>query len=1616
MSTDTALLAAGAVLPGASAGADRDDLLARRYEHPALEDRVVVRLVAGVLAEAEDLTAEYLGFAAPVSSARVGTARRVALGFPAWALVHDPANAHHALALVKEIERLDRVAKSKAGAAKDGFTELAAMLGRSAPHFLPTFFEEAARIFLRHGNANYAATMFSKAREAEQVHDLTVDPDRVRAVFLEFAFAGVLPAKTLSAYAKELARRYPPVEAYERFRTLCVERVKGGLPPHAGMPEDLRRLVKAAKLDARVEDEQVLRAILDTSAVAHAAAGFWKSYRDALIALAETDPEARSRLLVLVPRRHGTLEPWLDIITTGGATALLTGSPEPTAPATLTPPTLTPPAPTPPTLTPPAPAPPTPARWLSEVIAARWADWRTPERTPALLDLVETMAERLVADGEPVSVVARRDDVELDLLDLLLANGVPVTTGEVPLDMNLRAWLSDNTPGRRDLTAVAGSALAERLGAEVFSYLRIQSRGGVADAALLRGALEVPGLRAALKDWITVRAASPGRTVIALGATLRELAVLGIPEAFVDAPEAADSLAAVDVESALQHTLRAGLLDEIGWDALDQAVVTFPIDKDGKRAVEVVGEGWPALVLGRESRIVVAGPDGVLAEHLAQIPAEARATWHSAIKAAWFDSALITYWHGPEKNLAYWSDDPRKHFTPGELSAWGTHAITPSVALPGGGRFTGKRAIHPGDTHLSEPRMTYGDGATVWCARWGNGWEWFQVDPTTGVAGRASLPAFLDDFTADGAQLELVQCDLRPTAPGTESSPLGAAGGLHGWRLRREQDGSWTGEGIDGRRVRSTSAVSGLLEVPGGRLAVVRSHRVMTVHDADDTPVATVLEGDNHPDYAAGTPMVVPFLWWHLLRPRDTVGSAALRGATIDAVRIMLAAAVAEIEADTAPDNQTAYSDIMADKRDTVATAVLRALPGLSHPALLAGVVGVVRAAARHQVGLRAFADLAVRAKELGDWLGDTAPVVTDHDVNTALNWFGHFNGGRQTGAAATLPVVIDALRAAAARPTPVAEGLPELTSTAWLTLLPHLGALAHRAASPLAAEDERSALGHVLRWTADSTILDQPGQWRTLAIKVPDNDSFTRHSVIPVAGGFLNVVEGGWYGRHATGIQFTANPGSFAMPSGWTVEREEVVPTTLDRGWIHRFLDNLATHGPLPWREEAVAELVEATGMGTAEAAYLLAGMPGVTNWGKTFLSTQDRALLGLSAPAANAARERMKGLKDDVRGRLLAALAPVDPDDLWTTGPDVAAAARVWNEVFGRSRPVDDAILVEAAKLLVQSPVEHVVGLLNPAGARVLTTDAVMRHNGRHLVSQNPDGFTLNDLDAIPRVLLWLAQRLPAGSAHRATLPEALALARQRAAHPDFGITFSSLVGAAEVQALLGVDLPEPDATASVREWLDVHGSRHTIYFTVWPGRVGPQDRELLVAIAEISTSRDFLAVWDLLASDGLAAACAVPPQGGPDAYFQDPTFSVPHLVNQVVERHNLDPDAAAIYLQLLALPDPTDANVARWTGWKPARLRKARTALAETDLVLTAKRARAGRSLFLPGGWLALPTPHVPLETWKAPMFGFTDIPTRVIAAREPITDLFTRAWQRVLDDDAPAYEEIRTGRRR
>ncbi|HNH84771.1 MAG TPA: DUF4132 domain-containing protein, partial [Acidobacteriota bacterium] len=208
-----------------------DRVSARTYGHPAMPEETVVRLSADVLSRGDDRVMEVLGFDPPDIKPELALQRRRAIGFPGWALIHDPDRASFALDVVKEMKKHGRLAKSKPGHAKDGFDQIGERLGRSVPHYLPSYYEEVGRIYIELGNQTYAAQAFNKAREAERVHALKIDEAQRQASFLDFALAGALTVKALSQYAKDLLGGFTPEIAYKTFRDLVVKRTLGGLPP-----------------------------------------------------------------------------------------------------------------------------------------------------------------------------------------------------------------------------------------------------------------------------------------------------------------------------------------------------------------------------------------------------------------------------------------------------------------------------------------------------------------------------------------------------------------------------------------------------------------------------------------------------------------------------------------------------------------------------------------------------------------------------------------------------------------------------------------------------------------------------------------------------------------------------------------------------------------------------------------------------------------------------------------------------------------------------------------------------------------------------------------------------------------------------------------------------------------------------------------------------------------------------------------------------------------------------------------------------------------------------------------------------------------------------------------
>jgi hypothetical protein len=210
--------------------------------------------------------------------------------------------------------------------------------------------------------------------------------------------------------------------------------------------------------------------------------------------------------------------------------------------------------------------------------------------------------------------------------------------------------------------------------------------------------------------------------------------------------------------------------------------------------------------------------------------------------------------------------------------------------------------------------------------------------------------------------------------------------------------------------------------------------------------------------------------------------------------------------------------------------------------------------------------------------------------------------------------------------------------------------------------------------------------------------------------------------------------------------------------------------------------------------------------------------------------------------------------------------------------------------------------------------------------------------------------------------------------------------------------------------RAWLKLH-----------PARLDGKAKTLIAPLAAQITEWGYSAgkSLDYLRSPGLAQIVArirsTPVPAG--AWEQNPLLSAPGLVDRVAAHHGLGRDAAALYLQYLVLLWPTTKNLLRWNAWKPKQLEAATGELLDKELLLAAKRERAQRGHFLPGGWEALKSPHPPLETWKLAMYGTRNAEGNPVAplgqflALAPFHVLFEAAWERIESGDVPRYDEVK-----
>ncbi|MFF5703480.1 DNA-binding protein [Streptomyces sp. NPDC012794] len=1633
------LLAAGAVLPAGTTGAGPSavPLTARTYRHPALGDeRVVVRLAAAELGAAEDLAAGFLGLVPDGEPQVVGLGRRQALGFPEWVLVHHPEDGHHALAVVPELDRLARQAKTKPKAALDACTELADRLAAAVPHFLPVFYEQAARLFLAVDNTTYAAQLFGRARTSEARYGLAVDEDRLDAVFLEFALAGALPVKVLTGYGKELAQRVSPAEAFERFRRLCVRRTAGGLAPSAQASVELRRLARAAGLTGNEPEQDYLAELLPLPATLRAATGWWKAHRTALVALAQRVPAVRGTLLGIMPSGGGEAGElaalWLEVLEESGATAGLAGADVPAeercADGT--------------------------AGWLERFHTARHTGWGTPPPLPALLPLITRCAGRLRAE---LALPGREQGLRLglqdvNLLDLLLSLGLTLAGPGPDEVLGLDAWA--RSAEQRDLRALCAD---ERMRPAFHRTLERFNTHVSAGRETLRHLAGAPGSAPLVAEWVRgVAAQSSAAALPELPEALRRLTWLP-SEALALAPEEVSRAASVDLGEILSRTLRGGLFEELVWPAWETALSELAPGQGRTRLT--VMDAWPYVIVANSTQVRVIDADSTVLTHDLRIPPGNR--YNQGFH--YTDGDLLVFWasyDGPVQG--YWLSAPDDVLTlDSSASFWSVRSEHVSLPLPGGGRTTGGAApLHAGDSRLPAERAVITDGTSYWV--WDQGgragdWGWAEYDPSTGGLGRRSLPGFLADALEghpSGSVLNdhVGQNWLRPT-PAVEGSVMGApVDGLLGWRVVHVPGEGWHGSDNTGRSV--TVREGGLLPraavaFPGDDRprAVSQDWRTLALTDPEGAVTCRVTSDHNGGLFWTGHAELPRLAYWYCLRPRDPEGSAALRALDGRRAGELLAAAA------------------RAEKRTELPALVSAALPAVTAPALLGGVVDTVRSALTQRQALdRIAAALRPAPDARPKALVDRGPAdgLLDRALH-GLTGYPHnrYHGADSDGTYRFLRALAEAVPDTAAEAVPgrLHVDMPRLahSSLPWTGLfLDAPAAVAYRAVvTGDTTEEERAALLRVLG-EADALGLTSAevsaGRWRRLRVRIDtahllgaddrERGRGSRHrAVVPLGGGAVLALDAQTQ-EYTRGREFDAllhDPaGAFAVPAPYTGAGAGGPVGDRGRGadWAAAFLKEAAERGPAPWFPEAAEEFARLTGVRAAVAGLVLAGLPHLDSYERGFLPAGLRETLKVKATDAVNARDELKELDVDVRRELVAALLPADPAALWTRGPDAAAAARVWNERVGRRTPVPEWLLAEAVKEVRGggwAPHRALPALLDAAACEVLSKDVAWTVKGDHVEPCTPvaQPFDSGVLTGAAALTAWLAHRLPAGHPVRACLPPALTALRQRLASPELLLSVGHYIRLPDFRKAAGT----PTET----------GEGYERYGAVVLATHDTQPRPALrPALLDSTGSDPYLpllrdadqqpsaaetalrlvqdpAFAALLADPGTPVAGAVDKDG--TWWPQDPSRSVPELVAEVSRAYGLGADAAALYLALLAMPDPTDRNTARWTGWKPARMKAARAELAATELVVQATRTRAGRSLFLPGGWTEPGAPVLPVETWKLPLYAVAAGGRPVLGVlvpAEPAAELYRRAWGRVREGDVPRFEELKVkraaGRRR
>ncbi|GGY10680.1 hypothetical protein GCM10010299_13280 [Streptomyces tanashiensis] len=1574
-----------------------------------------------------------------------------------WVAAHDPGAVEDARALVESMGSELSRSWTKPGA----FVEAMAWRARKLPpEHLPWFWDTVGHRLIGYGSRP-GGRAYAAARAAEDRHGLPVDPAYRRANGLLFAQGGAMPAKEFGAHQRFLAETLEPAAAHTALEAFLT----AWAASPADLPADLVRRVRASAKKAGLGDEEVARlvgAILSVTRkksvpdallsaaepilTAHpptdtVAAGLLEVFPEGV-----TDGGAWLRMLIgcgaagameagrVVP--EGGLHQWLGTFVRMYQYALQSGGGVGRQPL--------------------------PEEFLA-LIGRLGPRLRAGSASVTLhttrhhyqgfdADVLDACLAAGAAVTDPGPEIRMRFWGEKSRRDLAALAADPVFGPR--LEGTVHANLMPSRPmarGRQPGSAVTllpgNEGIAQEVAGRVGRLVDTVGGGGMAGAEESVAELET------LLDRPTVTAL--GGIADALGATsaagaLRRSLAAGLPEELVW--PALESVYAEFAAAAAAAVADLRVPDEDDGDEDGD-----PDDGDGAvdRLPGVVGvtSTWPVLTVFGTDRAVAVDPDGVRASCRFTVPEDT--TMHAVHYVG--GSFLVSWTVKQDPHLcdtAFWADRPDASFTPDEQGGLvpfggvleGAYGFQFETA-DGGGRHGGRRALRPGGTEgIDGYELQLGDGSRIWTNGVYDGRPWEVADPVTGVPARgAELPDFPGrpagpDPAAEpseaGMALAPGALHLAPLPAGLTDSPLGSRDGLVGTRVlfrtphRDPAPGHYLVRSIDGRTARFDVDRPGqkpwaLWAPPEGAaedvvLADAETWTGVRAYTPDGT-LLWELDGYRTPRNARvrrarsvtpSTGVALPPAFWYLLRTRDAAGSRALRAVSRETADALL----------------TAASDGTAALR----AAVARELPDVTDPVLSEAVVAVAGRAARVEERRRALHRRVTLLAEappvrLRRSAPDTALVPALHGLVET----GEPDPWRRTPDVA-LPATLTALAAdGACLAGTIVEEVRRLSPPApphdWSQLLGAIDAVAWRAAVAPTPDPERAALLALLDTWADQPFARAGSRWWAGRMSGPGFVDFLRTDGPSVAS--AGVRDGGpecWFVAPVA-----ENPHADPVP-GVARDVRHVSVARDDAGRLRALVAAVDAHGPVQVPESAAVRFAELTGVRRSVARLVVAGLVGRAD------REEHRALVRkapykatpLTAEAYEELRTRLGGAG---RRALLAAALPDDPAELWRPGGVDAAVERmagVWRELLGELPALHD----ETADALEADLGLGEVWARRLAGGYDAAEDTTVPAAGWELAAtrqgrgvevravppagpephyRTPVGLALTD---IASALVWAWTDRPVGDPNLAGAPALYERLRAELDRPELLLELSESrvddtperiaerFGPRRLPVAPHPENPADPVTAYDSGPLVVCAPYGTAFLR--PAAV--TDPGTWRGVREVTgLAEDLDRVAPLLAGGGLArmmkrALSGAVPAGG---YEADPRLSCPELVGRVAAELGVGEDAAALYLQLAALAAPTDRNVRRWNGWSTTRHAEVRAELLATGAVLEAKRARAGRTLFLPGGWTELKAPHLPLETVKLtthlvrPMWDkWIRSPFVRVLPTAPLHEMFEEAWER------------------